>query len=210
MKTVGELLKTARQKKHLSIDQIVHKTKIQSQFITALEKDDYDHLPESAFVKGFISNYAKAIDKDPQAILAVFRRDFSEDARGKVIPRGLAKPINQPRFQWTPRTTTIASFTAILTLFSIYLIIQFRLLSGVPNLELTSPQENQTVSSLVTIEGTTHPQATVTINSKPIEVNPEGKFTETIDLTPGEHTITVEAQSRTDKTTTIQRTVVVE
>jgi len=210
MKTIGELLRSARINKRLSTKEIALRTKIQEKFIVALEKNDFRHLPESAFVKGFISNFAKVVGKDPQMLLAVFRRDFSQDARGKVVPRGLASPLNQPKFQWTPRTTTIAALVGTLTVFSAYLIFQFRLLSGVPKLEITQPQEGQTVSALVTVVGTADNQATVTINSKPVEVSGEGEFTDTVGLSPGEHTITVTATSRTNKQKTLQRTVVVE
>lgn len=210
MKTVGEILKSARIKKKLTTSQVAQKTKIQEKFIIALEKNDYSKLPESAFVKGFIRNYSQALNKDPQILLAVFRRDFSQDPKGKVVPRGLADSINQPRLRWTPRATTIAIFTTIITLFISYLIFQFRILSGAPKLTLELPQENQTVSALVQIEGTTSPQSTVTINSKQVEVQDTGTFTDTISLSPGTHTITIQATSRTGQTKTLQRTVLVE
>lgn len=210
MKTVGELLKNARIKKGLSLTKVSEKTKIQVKFIAALENNDFSKLPESAFVKGFIRNYAQALGKDPKTLLAILRRDFAEDAKGKVIPRGLARPLNQPRIRWTPQATMVAFASLIITVFSTYLILQFRLLSGVPKLSVSNPQENQTVSTLVTVEGTTDPQATVNINSKSVQVGESGEFSDTIGLTQGKHTITVQAKSRTGKTKTLQRTVIVD
>ena len=210
MKTVGGLLKAARLKKHLTLAAAARRTKIQEKFIAALEQNDFAKLPESTFVKGFIRNYAQILDKDPATLLAIFRRDFSEDAKGKVVPRGLSSPLNQPRLRWTPRTTVIAAFVAVITLFSAYLILQFRLLSGAPKLIVKIPQENETVSVLVTVEGSTNPQATVAINSKPVEVQANGDFSDTIGLTPGQHTITIQAESRSGKIRTLQRTVMVE
>jgi len=210
MKTVGEILAAARKKKHLSINEISRHTKIQPQFIIALEKNDYKNLPESTFVKGFISNIAPQVGKDPKTLLAIFRRDYAQDARGKVIPRGLVDPLNQPRFRWTPRTTAIASFTLVMVLFISYLIFQFRLLTGVPKLHLDSPQDNQTLSTQIEVKGTTHPQATITINGDQAIVDENGNFSENITLTPGQHTLTVESRSRTNKTKTIQRSITVE
>lgn len=210
MKTVGEILQSARKKKHLTIAAISHHTKIQKRFIKALEEDDYKHLPESTFVKGFIRNYAQVVGKDPKVLLAVLRRDYSEDSRGKVVPRGLVNPLNKSKLRWTPQITIIAAASPVFTIFIAYLILQFRLLSGVPTLTIKTPKEDEVVSALVTVEGTTAPQATITINSKQIEVNEFGDFAETIGLTSGKHTITIVAESRTGKTKTLQRTVVVE
>jgi len=210
MKTVGELLQSARLKKNLTTLQISHLTKIQEKFIKALETGDYKQLPESAFVKGFIRNYAQVVNKKPQELLAIFRRDYSQDLKGKVIPRSLTKPLSQPLLRWTPRTTAITAFVTTITIFLAYLILQFRLLSGVPKLTVIKPQENDLVSSLVNVEGSTNPLATITVNSKRITLKEDGSFTETISLSPGVHTITIKALSRSNKTTTIQRTVTVE
>ncbi len=210
MKTVGEILRLSREKKSLSIADISQITKIQPKFILALEKNDYRLLPQSAFVKGFIRNYAQVVGKDPFMLLAVFRRDFGQDAQGKVIPRGLINPLNNSRFRWTPQLTLVAAIVGIITIFGAYLIIQFRSLSGVPSLNLKSPQENATVSSLINVTGAASPQATVTVNSQSVPVQDNGEFTTTISLTLGKHSITVAARSRTGKTTTLQRTVIVE
>lgn len=207
MKTVGEILKNAREKHHWTIDQIATATKIQAKFITALEANQFNLLPQSAFVKGFIRNYAQVVGKDPSMLLAVFRRDYGQDATGKIVPRGLLQPMNQPRLRWTPTATIISGLTIIITLFLAYIIIQFRSLSGVPPLEITTPIEGAETSVLVTVEGKTHPQATVTINHQAVAVNDAGQFSHTISLSTGEHTITIEASSRSKKTKTIQRTV---
>ncbi len=210
MKTVGEMLKNAREKRGWTIDQIAHATKIQARFITALEANQFNELPESAFVKGFVRNYAQVVGRDPNMFLAVFRRDYGQDSKGKVIPRGLVQPINQPRFRWTPTLTIVTGLTMIITLFLTYIIIQFRSLSGLPPIEVTLPQEGSEVSVLVAVEGKTHPQSTVNVNHQPVTVTESGQFSHTISLSPGEHTITIEATSRNGKTKTIQRTVTVQ
>lgn len=210
MKTIGEILKTTREKQNLTIDQIAKATRIQARFITLLEANRFEALPESTFVKGFIRNYAQVLGKDPQVLLAIFRRDYGQDAKGKVIPRGLLQPVNQSKLRWTPTATIIAATTVLITLFIAYLLIQFRSLSGTPPLSVTNPQENAVVSSLVTIEGTTNSQAALKINSQPVTVDDQGKFNTTISLTQGEHTITLEATSRTGQTKLLQRTVKVE
>lgn len=207
MKTIGELLQSHREKQGLTIAQVANATKIQAKFIEALEANRFADLPQATFVKGFIRNYAQVVGRDPQTLLAIFRRDYGQDAQGKVVPRGMVEPVGQPRLRWTPTATMIAGLTIILTIFITYLIIQFRSLSGIPNLEVTTPKEGETTTTLVTVEGTTNPQATLTINHQQVAIDQSGKFTSTISLQKGEHTVTIEAISRTGKSKLIQRTV---
>lgn len=208
MKTVGELLHTARTQRGLDIAAIAQSTKIQTKYIVALEANNFDQLPEAPFVKGFIKNYAQVVDLNPDSLLAIFRRDYAQGPEGKVVPRSLV-PALKPGWHWTPQATAIASATVLVTLFLAYLIFQFRILSGSPPLSVREPQEDQTVSALVTVTGTTDPQATVTVNHQEVLVNAAGEFTTTVSLTPGQHTLTIEARSRTGATKTLQRTVTV-
>ncbi|MDR0484048.1 MAG: DUF4115 domain-containing protein [Alphaproteobacteria bacterium] len=59
---LGELLKKAREKKELSIDDVVRITRIRKEFLEALEKEDYSKLPERTYALGYFRSYAKFLD----------------------------------------------------------------------------------------------------------------------------------------------------
>lgn len=209
MKTVGEILKQARTDQGISLATVAGQTKIQLKYIRALEENNFDKLPPAAFVKGFVRSYARVVSKDPEGLLAIFRRDYDQNERGEIVPRGLAAGV-QKRWQWTPTLTAITAVVVVMTMFAGYVIFQLRILSRPPILEVTVPAENAKVNRNVEVLGKSDTDAVVTVNSKPIVVNDKGEFTETILLSSGEHTITVKATARNGKTRTVQRTVMVE
>lgn len=62
--TIGKLLKTAREKHKLSLDDIAGKTKINLNILKSLEEDNIKALPNIAYVRGFVKSYAKAVQVD--------------------------------------------------------------------------------------------------------------------------------------------------
>ena len=209
MKTVGEIIKAARLEKQMTIEDISHETRINVKYLEAIEANDFDTLPPATFTKGFMQNYAKYVGLDPKNILAIFRRDYDSDERGRIIPRGLAEPVRNPINWFTPTTTTIAlsvAFGVLILGFFIRQIIAFR---SAPSLEISAPVSGTTLASPVTVIGKTHPQASVTINTRPVTVGENGEFQDEVPLTGGEHTLVITATSRSGKSRTIQRVITI-
>jgi len=208
MKTVGEILEAARKKKDLTFTQVEKEVKIRQNFLKALEKNEFSKIPGGAIVaKGFITNYGKFLGLSPKKLLASFRRDFTEDEKGQVLPRGYYKPLDSPSFSWTPRLTVITGVAClVVTLFS-YLGFQAISFLGKPPLSLSSPAFGQIQSAEIKVSGKTDPDAQVLINGTLTVVNEEGYFEEEVSLLPGENTLTVEAVSRRGKKTKITKKV---
>ena len=95
MRTAGEILSGKRNQLGLSLDQIEKDTKIRKKYLEAIEKNNYSFFSESTTVKGFIRNYALILEIPPENILAIFRRDFIENEKGQIIPRGFTKEIEE-------------------------------------------------------------------------------------------------------------------
>jgi len=209
MKTVGEILKNARLKNGLKRVEIARQTKINLKYLRALEKNEYEKLPEAAFVKGFIRNYANTVGLDPNQALAVFRRDYDQNVKGQVVPRELTPSQAEKSSLWTPRTTTIVGILGLAALLVVYFVYQYKLLAGAPKLEVTRPEEEAQVNASVIVSGTTDPQVNLTINNQEVLVNPDGSFSQSLILSQGKRTITIKATSRSGKSRTIQKTVYV-
>lgn len=64
--TDGEFLKTVREYKNISVDQISSFTKIGKHHIIAIEENQYKELPPPVFAKAFVKQYAKLLDLDAQ------------------------------------------------------------------------------------------------------------------------------------------------
>ena len=209
MKTVGEILKQARTDQGISLATVAAKTKIQIKYIRAVEENEFDKLPAAAFVRGFIRGYSRVVGKDPESLLAIFRRDYDQNEQGQIIPRGLGG-MEKKRWQWTPTLTGITAGVMAVTIFAGYVLFQVRILSRPPVLVIRAPVEGAQVEHNMAVTGKSDLDAAVTVNSKPVVINDQGEFSEVILLSSGEHTITVKATARNGKSKTIQRTVMVE
>jgi cytoskeletal protein RodZ len=67
-------LATIRQNRGISLEQIAEQTKISKRSLVAIEQGDFKKLPGGIYSTSYIRQYAKAIDYDESAILAVYHR----------------------------------------------------------------------------------------------------------------------------------------
>lgn len=74
MPTVGEILRSEREQKGLSIKDIEKATSIRSLYLDAIENDNYDIIPGEVYVKGFIRNYANYLELDAKNIIDLYRQ----------------------------------------------------------------------------------------------------------------------------------------
>lgn len=80
----GEFLKKIRECKGVTIDEIMEFTKLSRKYVEALERDDLDKLPAPVYVRGFITQYAKALRLDTKIVAAGYMRSFQDlrESRG--------------------------------------------------------------------------------------------------------------------------------
>ncbi len=206
MKTAGDLLKEKRLLKELSLDDVSKKTKIKTEFLEAIENSDYAVLPSSTFAKGFLRNYATFLYLNPDTMVAMFRRDFTQNARGEIIPRGLVEPVSsKPRFF----TVSLILSTIAIVAFVGFLGIQLLSWWSLPKIKLTQPQNNDTYGEKVTFKGAADSDATVKVNGQLVILDQSGQFTLDLVFPGGTHSVLVEATNRQGKSTLVERTFTV-
>lgn len=198
MKSLGEILISARKEKKLSIQDIVKATKIEAKYIKALENNDFQKLPSSTFTKGFIRNYAIQIDIPPDELIAVFRRDYHLPQSQSSKTKNTSK-IKQKFPAISPNSWRLV-IVGIITFFG-YLAFQYRALVIPPPLNITRPKTNVVVVSPVTIEGKTSPDSSITINKDThIRPDPSGVFFTQINFSPGKYELEIKSTNRFSRT----------
>ncbi|MFC1824943.1 RodZ domain-containing protein [Thermodesulfobacteriota bacterium] len=90
---VGSFLRTERERQGLSFDQVAQTTKLRRQFISALEDENWDDLPQPVFVRGFIRSYAQALGLDDSEALDLYKRVLPLES---AIPKSLTEPKRRP------------------------------------------------------------------------------------------------------------------
>ncbi len=208
MKTVGQILKKTRQEKDLKLTDISKITRIHTKYLEALEKDEYWQLPSGATARGFIRNYGAALGLAPDIILSLFRRDFTEDKSGQIIPRAVVTPAAPASFYWTPRYTIITSVVLVLGVLSLYLYREYKILSSPPMVVIDFPKPNAEIKeSEIEIKGKTEPDTLLSVNGEKIDLATDGSFVYKVKFSPGENTLTFRALGVRGKTTTLNRTI---
>ena len=205
MVRVGQKLHDTRVRKSLTVDEIAAATKIQSRFITAIERGEYDKLPSASYAQGFVRNYASYLGISQKEILALFRREFDEKRTVKVLPESFTKNESlMPRIHMQQSLIVICSL--FLVVFA-YLAFQYRAMLLAPNLSISSPKQDAKVKGDVTVRGKTDPNATVMVNTESVTINEQGEFTKNISLFPGKSLITVKAKNRFGRETNVERSI---
>jgi len=72
---LGDTLRREREKQGLTIKDIENETSIRSVYIEAIEKGNYDSLPGDVYTKGFIKNYARALNIDSSSLLQEYNSE---------------------------------------------------------------------------------------------------------------------------------------
>lgn len=72
METIGERLKKARLEKGYTMDELQQLTKIQRQYLEALEENEFEKLPGSYYARNFIRQYAKTVDLNPDEMVTIY------------------------------------------------------------------------------------------------------------------------------------------
>jgi cytoskeletal protein RodZ len=208
-KTIGEILREERERHRVSLTELAHETRIRVQYLRLLEDNQFDQLPASTFVKGYIKTYAKLFGFDHEPLIAILRRDFKESAKGRLVPREFIKPLlkKRPIFQ-RPIAMVIVGLLLLLGTVGSYVGVQWYKLSQPPMVTIEVPADQESVSARVVVQGYTELDAMVTVNDQPVALQPDGLFRTEIFLSrEGLNTLTVKATDRRGKTSVVQRTV---
>lgn len=89
--SLGKMLREARERLGLSVMDVSSQIKFAPRQIEALEADDFRHLPETAFLRGFVRSYAKILHLDAQLLLAALPQKKS--AVSELTPDSVEEPF---------------------------------------------------------------------------------------------------------------------
>lgn len=80
-RTPGAALRLAREKRHLSMADVVEATRMKIHIVQALENDDYSVISAPLYGKGFIKLYAEYVGLDPAPLIRHYLNNYARTVR---------------------------------------------------------------------------------------------------------------------------------
>jgi cytoskeleton protein RodZ len=89
---IGSSLRTAREHQQLELADVERETRIRAKYLEALEEEQFDVLPGTAYVKGFLRTYADFLGLDGPRFVDEFNERFAPTEMPEAPP-----PVRIPR-----------------------------------------------------------------------------------------------------------------
>ena len=123
--SAGKLLAEARARLGLSVAEVARQLRLSTGQIDALETDDHARLPGKTFLRGFIRNYARLLQIDPEPLLALCNPEQPQalpiampmsriefGSKRRLMPFG-----DRPDRNWKKYAIAVGSLVLVLSLF---------------------------------------------------------------------------------------------
>lgn len=108
MDELGNILREAREAKGLTLSEVQDQTRISAKFLSAMENGEYSLLPTPVHVRGYLRNYARFLNLDPNPLLERYEVGKNSKAKKRApqptyngdLPDGPLLPVrdDQPFF----------------------------------------------------------------------------------------------------------------
>ncbi len=200
-KSVGEILKSIRTKKQLSLEDAESGTKVRAKFLEAIERNDWQSLPSVVYIRSFVAAYCKFLEINKDNILNLLDAEISFSAK-KNHEFSYKKTIKEVKFMVTPKFlgyVIVSCFLIVMFGLITYQILNF---AGSPNLKITNPVNNSILENdSIDLHGLTDADIMLSVNNESIPVASDGHFSTTLKLHRGINTIKVKATNKAKKDT---------
>ncbi|GIW57092.1 MAG: hypothetical protein KatS3mg083_037 [Candidatus Dojkabacteria bacterium] len=170
MQTLGDLFRTTREHKNISIKEASEATKIREALIDALETGQYNRFTSETHARSFIRTYARYLGINEEKALAIYRRDReiktinNNDKSSLKLLLKVFKPLNEFFFNYKTIPRLAIAIVVMMILYFFYSILIS--VNEPPSIVIINPKNNEIIDQeTFVIEGyTNNPQVKVTVD----------------------------------------------
>jgi cytoskeletal protein RodZ len=92
MESIGRHLRSERELRHLSLEELAQTTRIPLKMLVRIEADRFEELPGEVFARGFLKAYARAVGTSEDAVLA----RYDEHKKPVELPAPITAAVTPP------------------------------------------------------------------------------------------------------------------
>ncbi len=129
MSSIGSVLKEARNKKSISLEEVHSRIKIHPRVLQLLEEDKFDKLPSTLFVKSFLKSYADFLEINSEELLRMYERTDPADPEQVLFIRPAEEARKKPS-TFDARLLTLPAMFLALVLVAVALYYFFGLVKN--------------------------------------------------------------------------------
>ncbi|MFA5644488.1 MAG: helix-turn-helix domain-containing protein [Patescibacteria group bacterium] len=207
---IGSYVKKIREKKEITLEEISRQTKVNIKYLIAIENGNYKELPKGIYSKIFFKKYIDFLEIRHKNIVNDF---IKEQNRGQSFDNNIFfnKIVDWKNLLSLPKVIRNLALFVLIAICFFYLLFYFKNIFSPPELDLSSPLENQiTEEFYVEVIGKTDPESEVRINSQLILIDQKGNFKEDVSLKTGINVIVVSSKKKYSQENKIIRQILVE
>jgi cytoskeleton protein RodZ len=119
---VGMTLREAREALGMSVHDVAERIKFAPRQVEALEANDYVHLPQATFLRGFVRSYARVLQLDEVALLAALPSEPAQHLAARAQAVNVAFPtmksLRGANMLWLAGTLGVALLLGLFLLLS--------------------------------------------------------------------------------------------
>ncbi len=207
--TVAEQLRRAREAKELSLEKVSRQLKIRPIYLQALEKGDYQLLPQGVYRLNFLREYAHFLGLDSQRLIQQFNREIKhrQAAKKQLFDRQV---VSRRYLIALPQLLRNAIIGVLIVGCLLYVGLLLQRIFTPPFLIISFPPDNfSTSETRLLIKGQSEPETEIKINNETVLANNQGEFEREVYVQTGFNTITISAKKKYSQAAVIVRQILV-
>ena len=87
MDSIGQILRSGRETRGLSLDEVHEATRITVQNLTALEDDRFDHFPNRVYARAFLRDFSNFLGLDSPSLLTRYEEEWNPAPEVAAVPK---------------------------------------------------------------------------------------------------------------------------
>lgn len=91
--SVGDVLREARQRRGLTLDDIAQRTFIKLHYLEALESGQFERLPAPVYTSGYIRQYARMLGMDDTQVIQYYQNKKNDDSAQLNVVQEPFQPV---------------------------------------------------------------------------------------------------------------------